>query len=250
MKEIYLSEIDSTQRYLIEALPFDGPHEGMAVYSFNQYSGKGQANKTWTSAPDAGIALSVAFPFSKDSEIDWVLMNKHLCTGVIRFLQQHVDPRFSLKWPNDVIISDRKLGGMIMNIVPKSGVQYLVLGLGLNVQQPPDLPQAIGMNEISTSKDFQLVAFTKKIIDFLLDHVSILPDSTTHQIYNSLLWKLNQTVMVNEIESNEASTNKISQKTFKGVDDYGRAIFEFNQETMIMHHGKAHIILPPINLNS
>lgn len=137
-----------------------------------------------------------------------------------------------------------------MNIVPKSKVQYLVLGLGLNVQQPPDLPQAIGMNEISTSKDFQLVAFTKKIIDFLLDHVSILPDSTTHQIYNSLLWKLNQAVMVNEIESNDETTNKISQKTFKGVDEHGRAIFEFNQETMIMHHGKAHILLPPINLNS
>ena len=83
-----------------------------------------------------------------------------------------------------------------------------------------------------------------------MDHVSILPDSTTHQIYNSLLWKLNQAVMVNEIESNDETTNKISQKTFKGVDEHGRAIFEFNQETMIMHHGKAHILLPPINLNS
>ena len=123
-------------------------------------------NKKWISEPNAGIALSIAFPFTKSIETDWVEINKHLCSGIINFLREHIPVDLYLKWPNDIIYNDRKLGGMIMNLVAKDEVHYLVLGLGINLVQPTQLPQAIGLYEILDPNNIDHKPFTLTLIDF------------------------------------------------------------------------------------
>lgn len=246
MKRIYLDQVDSTQTYITELLPDNEPHEPVAVYTFNQLKGKGQANKKWISKPNAGIALSLAFPFPKSSEIDWVLVNKHICSNIIIYLREHLHPDFFLKWPNDIVIHDRKFGGMIMNVVSKENTQYLVLGLGLNLRQPPRLPLAIGLREILNKNQFDTLSFTSKLITFLKNTLEKKPSKKTSQQYTQLLWRLDESVEVQYV--NKPQTESIhlpSHQKFIGVDHKGMALFHVKDHIIGSHSGTLSILLPP-----
>lgn len=246
MKRIYLDQVDSTQTYITEILPDNEPHEPVAVYTFNQLKGKGQSNKKWISKPNAGIALSLAFPFAKSSEIDWVLVNKHICSNIIIYLREHIHPDFFLKWPNDVIIHDRKFGGMIMNVISKENTQYLVLGLGLNLRQPPKLPLAIGLREILNKNQFDALAFTSKLITFLMHTLENKPAQNTNQQYTQLLWGLDESVEVQYANSAQTEkTNLPSKQKFVGVDQSGMALFHVKDQIIGSHSGTLSILLPP-----
>jgi BirA family biotin operon repressor/biotin-[acetyl-CoA-carboxylase] ligase len=244
MHSIYLSEIDSTQTYITDLLPNQHPHKPIAAFTFNQFKGKGQLNKTWISEPNAGIALSIAFPFPKSTEIDWVEINKQLCSGIITFLREHFQTDFYLKWPNDIIVNDRKFGGMIMNVVAKDEVQYLVLGLGLNLIQPPELPQAIGLHEILNQNDFDPKPLTQTLIAYLNILMGEKPNSKVAQTYSEFLWRIGEMVAVQPYNQNQEKMEQPAIKKFIGVDESGRALF-YNQEGLsVIHSGIASILLP------
>ena len=246
MKPIYLPEIDSTQDYIIQELPQKGPHLPIAAFTFNQQKGKGQANKKWLCQPSAGIALTIAFPFPKLNDIDWVEINKHLCSGIITFLRKHFQTDFYLKWPNDIIVKDRKFGGMIMNVVAKDEVQYLVLGLGLNLMQPPQLPQAIGLHEILNNNHFDPRPFTQSLIAFLNTLMDQKPDSKVDQYYSEFLWRLGKRVAVQPYSQNQEKVEQPTVRKFIGVDANGRALFSTHNDPIAFHSGIASILLTPI----
>lgn len=245
MHLIYLSEIDSTQTYITDLLPNQHPHEPRAAFTFNQFNGKGQLNKKWISEPNAGIALSIAFPFPKSIETDWVEINKHLCSGIITFLREHIQADFYLKWPNDIICNDRKCGGMIMNVVAKDDVHYLVLGLGLNLMQPPQLPQAIGLHEILNQNNFNPDPFTQTLIAFLNKLMGQKPNSKADQAYSEFLWRLGEMVDVQLYSQNQEKVEQPTTKKFIGVDESGRALFYNHEGLSVIHSGIASILLPP-----
>lgn len=245
MHLIYLSEIDSTQSYITDLLPNQHPHEPRAAFTFNQFNGKGQLNKKWISEPNAGIALSIAFPFPKSTEIDWVEINKHLCSGIITFLREHIQADFYLKWPNDIICNDRKCGGMIMNVVAKDEVHYLVLGLGLNLMQPRELPQAIGLHEILNQNNFDPQPFTQTLIVFLNTLMGQKPNSKVDQHYSEFLWRLGKMVDVQPYSPNQEKVDQPSVRKFIGVDVNGRALFSTHNDHVAFHSGIASILLPP-----
>lgn len=245
MKPIYLDEIDSTHSYILDILPQHGPHEPISVYTFNQYKGKGQANKKWSCKPNAGIALSVAVPFPQNKETDWVLFNKHICSGIVTFLNEHINPGFKLKWPNDIIYNDRKFGGMIMNIVRKDDIDYFVLGLGLNLKQPPRLPQAIGLLEILHLRKFNPKPFTIQLIQYLKKHMALKPKKNTNSLYHDLLWQLNQVVTVQFYNQNTGKVETTENYPFICVDFHGRAFFNKGNDYVGGHNSSVSILLPP-----
>ncbi len=245
MKPIYLPEIDSTQTYITQLLPDQGPHVPIAAYTFNQKKGKGQGNKKWNCKANAGIALTIAVPFPQNKETDWVLVNKHICSGIITYLREQIHPDFFLKWPNDLIINDRKFGGMIMNVVTKNDTAYLVLGLGLNLKQPSQYPEAIGMLEVLNLRKFDPLPFTKKLITFLKNHITRPPLKKTAFIYNQYLWKLDEIVTFQFYNIRTKKSEDPLSKKFMGVDMHGRAFFEMGDKLIGSHSGGASILLPP-----
>jgi len=245
MRPIYLPEVDSTQTYITQLLPDQGPHMHIAAFTFNQYNGKGQLNKKWISEPNAGIALSIAFPFPKSTEIDWVEINKRLCSGIITFLREHIQSDFYLKWPNDIIFNDRKLGGMIMNVVAKDDVNYLVLGLGINLMQPTQLPQAIGLYEILNHNNIDPKHLTLTLIDFLNNLMGQKPKIKIDQTYSKFLWRLGEMVDVQPYPKNPDKIEQSTVRKFIGVDENGRALFAEHSAYVAFHSGMASILLPP-----
>ena len=98
-----------------------------------QSAGRGRRGRTWLAPPGSSICLSMSWQFS---EVPRDLGALSLVAGVcaLRALKIHGVENIQLKWPNDLQIEGRKLGGILIELRAEfGGPTYVVLGIGLNV---------------------------------------------------------------------------------------------------------------------
>ncbi|HXC16750.1 MAG TPA: biotin--[acetyl-CoA-carboxylase] ligase [Holophagaceae bacterium] len=127
---IRLAAIDSTQAFLKRHLELGF----CAVIADAQSEGRGRQGNRWESAPGAGLWMSAALPVS---ELTPGLVLQHAMRHAIAELGGE---QLGLKWPNDLVAKGPaglvKVGGIIGEL---SGGR-LILGLGINLQETPELP--------------------------------------------------------------------------------------------------------------
>ena len=137
------AEIDSTNSFLMQA---SGPAPGQlsVAVTANQTAGRGRHGKTWQSPPGSGVCLSVAYTFaSKPGNLPALTLALGL--GVLDALQELGAEGIELKWPNDLVALDGKLGGILTEVQQQSASTVTVVaGVGVNVdvRSPLDLSTA------------------------------------------------------------------------------------------------------------
>jgi BirA family biotin operon repressor/biotin-[acetyl-CoA-carboxylase] ligase len=136
-----LDEAPSTNTVAM-ALAQSGAEDGTVVVADTQTAGRGRLGRPWFSPPGQNLYCSVLFRQTTQAErlsnwLSWI----PLITAVaaVRAVQAAAGLQPLLKWPNDVLIRDRKLGGILCES-GSSGTSdaFVVVGIGLNVNQPPD----------------------------------------------------------------------------------------------------------------
>jgi len=98
-----------------------------------QTAGRGRRGRVWLAPPGGSICLSLSWTF-RDVPAD--LGSLGLVIGVceLRALRELGLAEAKLKWPNDVLVADRKLGGVLIELRAESaGPACVVIGIGLNV---------------------------------------------------------------------------------------------------------------------
>ena len=116
-----------------------GEPSGLVVVAEAQTAGRGRLDRSWVSPPRAGLTLSVLVrPDLPPVRWPWLPLVAGL--AVATALREQAELDAVLKWPNDVLVDDRKLCGVLAE-VPQAGA--VVLGIGLNVTtRPHELPSA------------------------------------------------------------------------------------------------------------
>jgi BirA family biotin operon repressor/biotin-[acetyl-CoA-carboxylase] ligase len=117
----------------------DGAAEGLVVVAEQQRSGRGRLDRRWESPPRAGVLLSgLVRPAAPPAT--WPLVPLLAGVAAVEAIRSVARLPVRLKWPNDVIVDDRKLGGILVERVDDGAV---VIGIGINVSTRPDeLPVA------------------------------------------------------------------------------------------------------------
>ena len=131
-------EIDSTNGYLLNELSI-GPIHGHVVLAEFQAAGRGRRGNKWLSPLASGLCLSIGWHFETSPAS---LMALSLASGVavLRTLNKFAVKNIRLKWPNDIICNDSKLGGILLESrIEAAGTCDVVLGLGLNLKLPEKL---------------------------------------------------------------------------------------------------------------
>jgi BirA family biotin operon repressor/biotin-[acetyl-CoA-carboxylase] ligase len=110
------------------------PESGTAQVLLAEYqsAGRGRRGRTWLAPPGGAICLSISWTFR---EVPQDLGALGLAMGVcaLRVLREHGVGAASLKWPNDLLIGERKLGGVLIDLRAESaGPACVVIGIGLN----------------------------------------------------------------------------------------------------------------------
>ncbi|MFU8789069.1 MAG: bifunctional biotin--[acetyl-CoA-carboxylase] ligase/biotin operon repressor BirA [Methylobacter sp.] len=144
-------QIDSTNRYLVEAAQHDAP-SGSVCLAEHQTAGKGRRGRHWVSPYGSNIYLSILWRFQQGPA---AISGLSLAIGVavIRALTQYQIDDIGLKWPNDIYSQGKKLGGILLEVSGESdGPCSAVIGLGLNVSMPETEAKSIDQAWTDVSK--------------------------------------------------------------------------------------------------
>jgi len=134
---IYRDTIGSTNVFL-KRLAQEGASEGTVVISDEQSAGLGRLGREWFSKKGENLLFSVLLRPQLPPNKMFVLTMIFALAG-IDAVQEISGLNSMIKWPNDIYIGGKKLGGILTEFSVVQGVvQYLVLGMGLNVNWNPE----------------------------------------------------------------------------------------------------------------
>ena len=193
MKLIKLDAIDSTNEFLKGISTQPDLENFTVVTAENQTKGKGQMGAIWNSEVGKNLIMSVLVKdFLKDiNEI--FNLNIAVSLAVITTLKKNNIPDLSIKWPNDILSANKKIGGILIeNSIKSDGTILSIVGLGLNVNQTnfEGLPKASSL-AVVTGKEFDKEKLLFEIIANLELNVaeSKLNPASLRQQFVDLLYK-------------------------------------------------------------
>ena len=96
----------------------------------HQTLGRGRMGRHWHAAPGASLTFSLALPLEP---ADWSGLSLAVGVALAEALDTAPAPRIGLKWPNDLWLDERKLGGILIETVSVGRRRMAVIGIGLNV---------------------------------------------------------------------------------------------------------------------
>lgn len=140
----FFARLDSTQRYLL-----DHPRTSLPLLCVarEQSAGVGQRGRVWQSPP-GHLYMSFAVNLPGDAAL-----HQGLAQAVALCLAETLDPEarhLRLKWPNDLFLAGRKLGGILVDTLPRGDDICAVIGIGINVEARDD---AAGIRDIDEETD-------------------------------------------------------------------------------------------------
>lgn len=127
-----LPELDSTNSELMRRARA-GRLEPVLLVAERQTAGRGRLGRAWHSRAGDSLTFSLGLPLAP---ADW----SGLSLAVGASVAESLHPRIRLKWPNDLWLEDRKLGGILIETASfgeGGGGRYAVVGIGLNIAPRP-----------------------------------------------------------------------------------------------------------------
>jgi len=234
-----LDTVDSTNNYAMAKLHAGLAKHGMAWFAMEQTAGKGQRGREWLSQPGENIALSVVIAPAGLFTSQPFVFNMAVANACFNFLATCFKEELTIKWPNDLYISDRKAGGILIENIYQGAVwKWAVVGVGINVNQlsfDPALKNPVSIRQVS-GKTYDTTALARTLHQMILDEVN--SPGTAEEIlhrYNERLYKRNQQVKLKKqnivFETSISEVNKFGQLLTK--DSIDRQ-FEFGEVEWIL----------------
>jgi len=127
--------VGSTNAAAMEAAA-EGEPEGSVFFAEQQTAGRGRGGNSWESAPSDGVYCSVILR-PQLSPADALLLSLIAGIAVAEAVEQTTGLHPDLRWPNDVLLEERKFCGILTEMnAEATRVRYVVVGIGINVNQP------------------------------------------------------------------------------------------------------------------
>lgn len=167
----FVQECASTNTSLLQQAA-DGLPSGHVLLALRQSAGRGRRGRSWYARPGASLTFSLLWRFPHN----FPLHGLSLAVGVAvtRALARLGVDGLALKWPNDVLLYGRKLGGVLVETIRAQGETAAVIGIGLNLQEDAERTRMVGQPcaslsdaGFSCSQESLLAALLQALIEVL-----------------------------------------------------------------------------------
>ena len=183
---IKLNATASSNDWLKEKFLTGNCFDGDVVWVSDQTKGRGQRDRTWQSEPIKNLTFSLFKYFPNLSVKKSFLINCAVTLAVIDALNEIVDIDFVLKWPNDILSGNNKIGGVLIeNMIKGKHITGSIIGIGINVNQTnfKDLPSASSLF-LRTGSEFDVGPVLDKLLKFLKTYLEKLSDDDKSGLLN------------------------------------------------------------------
>jgi BirA family biotin operon repressor/biotin-[acetyl-CoA-carboxylase] ligase len=125
--------------------------EGAVVIADSQQKGRGRLGRKWESPPGVNIYMSIILRPKIESKEEATLITIMAAVACATALRRVTGLHVTIKWPNDLMVSDKKIGGILSELKTDHGrIIYAVVGIGINVNVDIDTYPA-DVQEVATS---------------------------------------------------------------------------------------------------
>lgn len=228
----HFKEVDSTNSWLAREAK-DGAPEGRVAYADYQSAGRGRLDRSWVAPPGTSLLCSILLrPPLEGRELYLAVAAVALSARAALVRLSGVRP--SLKWPNDLLVVDQKIAGLLGEVVVGDDDLSVVVGIGIN------LTNAGPKNVRATSVlDVTGVTITPRaLLDILLEELEVrraLLDSaegreTLRLEYEGALSTLGSFV-------NIELANRVESGVARGIDSSGQLEVEVDGAMMVFNAG-------------
>lgn len=171
----------------------DTAQNGLTIIADEQTAGKGQRGRVWKAEAGQSLLMSIIITPNRSLE-EQFLFSAAVTVAIAEVLQaEYENWDVRIKWPNDIIVNDKKAGGILIENVIKGNVwAYAVIGFGLNVLQPEmpiDIPNASSLQMLS-GKHFDIKKIRQLLRARILEKIyEKLPAAQMMSLYNDYLFR-------------------------------------------------------------
>lgn len=165
---VIMKTVDSTNEELKRRAQ-NNAENGLIVISCDQTAGKGRLGRRWSSN-EGGVYFSILLrPELPPSDVSGITLAAGL--GVCLAIRKVTGLEAMIKWPNDVIIGNKKICGILTEMTAQTDmVDYVVIGIGINVLNnrfPEEISKKATSLKIETGEEIDLSLFMHEIIAML-----------------------------------------------------------------------------------
>ncbi len=201
--KVLIDETTSTQTFASELLKSEAIPHGTTVIARHQSQGKGRHDNVWMTTPGANFTGSIILKYEEGMEDFPISMISMFAAIAVReCMSLFVQAPVYIKWPNDIIVTSKKLAGiLISNQWKGKRLESSILGIGINVNQTvfnPDLPKAGSLSSL-VGYELGLNTIIETLLNCLNTHFDRLiesPYSETFNTFQNNLLGLNETVAI------------------------------------------------------
>jgi len=157
-------EVDSTND-IAHRLGENGTKEGACVFAEYQKKGRGRLGRSWVAPKGKDVLLSVLLrPILPPSEVPRLTLAVSI--AVARAIKRETGVKAGIKWPNDVLIGEKKVCGILTEMSAEvDRVKYVVIGIGVNANTAAkDLPEGAASLRGVTGKDIHRPEFARTLL--------------------------------------------------------------------------------------
>jgi BirA family transcriptional regulator, biotin operon repressor / biotin---[acetyl-CoA-carboxylase] ligase len=195
---IELQTVDSTNNYAMAQVHAGLALPGTVYFAQEQFAGKGQRGKTWSTTKGENIIMSIVLrPNSLRIDLQFAL-SASLAIACHDLLAAFSPGNFFIKWPNDLYWCDRKAGGILIeNILHGDKWEYAIAGIGININQSAfekNLPNPVSLGQV-TKKKHDCIELAKQLCVKVEKRYQELLEGKEEEligVYNTCLYKRNK----------------------------------------------------------
>ena len=226
-----------------------GAAEGLCVVAREQTAGRGRLQRQWSSPKDSGLYFSIVLrPQSEQNA--WSLLTLMAAVAVNDALQEACSLETDIKWPNDILVNDRKLCGILAETVETSLGRAVVVGIGINLTKhsfPEDLELVATSVETVTGRSHDLDALLRALVVNLEKHYALLNEADGQETIIRE-WCARSSYaegkLIRVVESNESLVG-----TTRGLERDGALRVETPTGVRIIHAGDVTSVRPNLELS-
>jgi BirA family biotin operon repressor/biotin-[acetyl-CoA-carboxylase] ligase len=209
-----------------------GADEWTLVAAAHQTEGRGRLGRRWVDLPGRSLMCSVVLrPRIEPNRIG--LLSLAAGAAVAGAIRDASGLPSMCKWPNDVLIDGAKVGGVLAEAsVVDERLRFVVVGVGVNLEPPPDVPRAAGVGDVGLRQ--LLSAYVTRLYDLYAGQ----PGSPLHARVRSAWLPLSATI--GRVVEAETTTDRVVRGRAVAVDDFGNLIVSTDAGERAVAFGEIH----------
>jgi len=231
-KILFLEEVDSTNNKA-KQIAFES-QDGDVVVSETQHSGRGRRGREWHS-PKGGIYISFILkpnvPPERAPQI--TLLSSVALVETLNSMKSKMNAK--IKWPNDILISGRKISGILTELSSDmEKINYVVVGIGINLNTDlEDLPEKAASLKVEMGQEISVKLFLKSFFEHYDTVYQEYLDNGIDQIIEK--WKKNSDTLGKNVKI--IGINETYDGLAKDIDENGALILKTKEKEIKVYSG-------------